>query len=63
MPPACEFSRKRTVSWYILNHVVQYQQTDLDASFAALPDITRRGILEQLGRADASMSWTRWSRN
>jgi len=28
----------------------------LDASFAALSDVTRRGVLEQLGRADASIS-------
>jgi DNA-binding transcriptional ArsR family regulator len=34
--------------------MVQYQH--VDASFAALSDITRRGILEQLGRADASIT-------
>lgn len=28
----------------------------LDASFAALSDTTRRGVLEQLGRADASIT-------
>ncbi len=28
----------------------------LDASFAALSDATRRGVLEQLGRAEASIS-------
>ena len=28
----------------------------LDASFAALSDATRRGVLEQLGRADASIT-------
>jgi DNA-binding transcriptional ArsR family regulator len=28
----------------------------LDASFAVLADVTRRGILEQLGRTDASIS-------
>jgi DNA-binding transcriptional ArsR family regulator len=36
--------------------VVQYLQTRLDASFAALSDATRRGVLEQLGRADASIT-------
>ena len=41
---------------YILNRMVQCQRTHLDASFAALSDITRRGILEQLGRADASIT-------
>jgi DNA-binding transcriptional ArsR family regulator len=39
----------------MLNHMVQYQRTDLDASFAALSDTTRRGVLEQLARADASV--------
>jgi DNA-binding transcriptional ArsR family regulator len=36
--------------------MVQYGTTRLDASFAALSDATRRGILEQLVRADASIS-------
>jgi DNA-binding transcriptional ArsR family regulator len=36
--------------------MVQYSTTRLDASFAALSDATRRGVLEQLGRADASIS-------
>ena len=40
----------------ILNHMVQYSGSRLDASFAALSDATRRGVLEQLGRADASIS-------
>jgi DNA-binding transcriptional ArsR family regulator len=36
--------------------MVQYSTTRLDASFAALSDATRRGVLEQLGRADASIT-------
>src|SRR5579862_2578281 len=40
----------------ILNPMVQYQRAHLDASFAALSDATRRGILERLGRADASIT-------
>ncbi len=36
--------------------MVQYQPARLDASFAALSDATRRGILERLGRADASIT-------
>ena len=36
--------------------MVQYSQTGFDASFAALSDATRRGVLEQLGRADASIT-------
>jgi DNA-binding transcriptional ArsR family regulator len=41
---------------YILNHMVQYSSARLDASFAALSDVTRRGVLEQLARADASIT-------
>ena len=41
---------------YTLNHMVQYETARLDASFAALSDATRRGVLEQLGRADASIT-------
>jgi DNA-binding transcriptional ArsR family regulator len=36
--------------------MVQYWNTHLDASFAALSDVTRRGVLEQLARADASIT-------
>jgi DNA-binding transcriptional ArsR family regulator len=36
--------------------MVQYTQARFDASFAALSDATRRGVLEQLGRADASIT-------
>src|SRR6187455_1693414 len=35
--------------------MVQYG-TRLDTSFAALSDATRRGVLERLGRADASIT-------
>lgn len=45
-----------TGSCYILNHMVQYNQAHLDASFAALSDVTRRGVLEQLARSDASIT-------
>ena len=41
---------------YVLNRMVQYIQARLDVSFAALSDATRRGVLEQLGRADASIT-------
>src|SRR2546425_12907066 len=40
----------------ILNSMVQFQRAHLDASFAALSDATRRGVLERLGRADASIT-------
>src|SRR5690349_14690391 len=40
----------------ILNQMVHYTETRFDASFAALSDPTRRGVLEQLGRADASIT-------
>ena len=36
--------------------MVQYTRSGFDASFAALSDATRRGVLEQLGREDASIS-------
>jgi DNA-binding transcriptional ArsR family regulator len=36
--------------------MVQYAHAGFDASFAALSDATRRGVLEQLGRADASIT-------
>ena len=36
--------------------MVQYSGSRLDASFAALSDATRRGVLEQLGRRDASIT-------
>jgi DNA-binding transcriptional ArsR family regulator len=36
--------------------MVHYNESRLDASFAALSDATRRGLLEQLGRADASIT-------
>ncbi len=36
--------------------MVQFQTSRLDASFAALSDATRRGVLEQLGRSDASIT-------
>ena len=39
----------------MLNHMVQYSRA-LDASFGALSDATRRGVLEQLGRSDASIT-------
>src|SRR5690349_9252226 len=40
----------------MLNQMVQYQGARLDASFAALSDATRRGVLEQLGRSNASIT-------
>jgi DNA-binding transcriptional ArsR family regulator len=36
--------------------MVQYTQDHFNASFAALSDVTRRGVLEQLARADASIT-------
>jgi DNA-binding transcriptional ArsR family regulator len=38
-----------------MNHMVQYS-AELDVAFSALSDPTRRGILERLGRGDASIS-------
>jgi DNA-binding transcriptional ArsR family regulator len=36
--------------------MVQYSGSHLDSSFAALADGTRRGVLEQLGRAESSIT-------
>lgn len=36
--------------------MVQCQANAFNASFAALADVTRRGVLEQLARADASIT-------
>ena len=40
----------------MLNYMVQYVSSSLDLSFAALSDATRRAIIDQLGRADASIT-------
>jgi DNA-binding transcriptional ArsR family regulator len=40
----------------MLNRMVQYSRARLNESFAALSDATRRGVLEQLGRSDASIT-------
>jgi DNA-binding transcriptional ArsR family regulator len=39
----------------ILNHIVQYER-ELDRTFAALADPTRRDILRRLGRGSATIS-------
>ena len=39
-----------------MNRMVQYSAARLDAAFAALSDATRRGVLEQLGRGEASIT-------
>jgi len=39
-----------------LNLMVQYSTGRLDASFGALSDATRRGVLEQLERGEASIT-------
>jgi DNA-binding transcriptional ArsR family regulator len=59
--PRCEFRKRSLLACrqpvrYIVNHMVQYSKARLDVSFAALSDATRRGVLEQLGRADASIT-------
>ena len=40
----------------ILNHMVQRRSTLAADSFAALADDTRRGVLEELGHSDASIT-------
>ena len=41
---------------HTLNQMVHYSTARLDTSFAALSDATRRGVLEQLARSDASIT-------
>lgn len=41
---------------FILNHMVQHPSARFNASFAALADATRRGVLDQLARGDASIT-------
>jgi DNA-binding transcriptional ArsR family regulator len=36
--------------------MVQHSNARLDGAFSAISDATRRGVLEQLGRADASIT-------
>jgi DNA-binding transcriptional ArsR family regulator len=36
--------------------MVQYSEAHFSATFAALSDVTRRGVLEQLARTDASIT-------
>src|SRR5947199_10033966 len=36
--------------------MVQHERAQLNAAFVALADSTRRGVLEQLGRAEASIT-------
>jgi len=56
-PSACHlFPCNYPMRSLILNHMVQQSQSRFDASFAALSDATRRGVLEQLGRADTSIT-------
>jgi len=40
----------------MVNPMVQYPRAQLDASLAALSDSTRRGVLEHLGREEASIT-------
>ena len=47
---------RRQSALYTLNYMVQYMSAALDASFSALSDATRRGVVEQLGRAEASIT-------
>jgi DNA-binding transcriptional ArsR family regulator len=47
---------RREAVRYKLNQMVQYSGAQLDVSFAALADATRRGVLQRLGRGDASIT-------
>ena len=45
-----------TADFSTLNHMVHFSSTHINASFAALADATRRGVLDQLARGDASIT-------
>ncbi len=40
----------------LFNHMVKYRSSELDATFGALADATRRGILEKLSGGDSSVT-------
>ena len=40
----------------IFNHMVKYKSSELDMTFGALADATRRGILEQLSGGESSVT-------
>ena len=40
----------------IFNHMVKYRSSELDVTFGALADATRRGILEQLVGGESSVT-------
>ena len=44
------------LSCNILNWMVQCYPANIDSAFSALSDATRRGVLEQLGLADSTIS-------
>jgi len=54
--PAFDSRLRSSIRSCILNQMVQYTSDLLDVSFAALSDPTRRGVLEHLGRAEASIT-------
>jgi DNA-binding transcriptional ArsR family regulator len=55
-PPTGKRLAQPASAWQILNPMVQYQAASLSSSFAALADSTRRGVLERLGRREASIT-------
>jgi DNA-binding transcriptional ArsR family regulator len=56
MAAAAERACTAAVLALTLNQMVQYLADSLDASFAALADATRRGVLARLASSDASIS-------
>ena len=47
---------RATADFSTLNHMVHFASTHINASFAALADATRRGVLVRLARGDASIT-------
>ena len=55
-PALCDFLHRSSPCGLILNRMVQYSTDSLDAAFAALADGTRRGVLEQVGHAECTIT-------
>ncbi|WP_249352326.1 MULTISPECIES: metalloregulator ArsR/SmtB family transcription factor [unclassified Rudaea] len=53
---AVETPLRGRLQFLILNHMVHCYPAHFNASFAALADATRRGVLDQLARGDASIT-------
>ena len=56
LPSLRKISLDKNSGVTILNHMVKYSEAELDTTFAALSDVTRRGILARLVQGETSVS-------